>query len=49
MKVRKLQEKLDHSQATRKALESYLSFIKSSYASIFNDTSMPTWESPLAH
>jgi outer dense fiber protein 2 len=48
-KVKELQERLDHCQATKKALESYLSFIKSSYASIFNDTSMPldTWSSPI--
>ncbi|XP_003386665.2 PREDICTED: outer dense fiber protein 2-like [Amphimedon queenslandica] len=48
-KVRELQERLDQSQATRKSLESYVNFLKSSYSSIFNDTSSPVWKSPLTH
>lgn len=33
-----LQERLDQSQATKKSLENYVNFLKSSYSSIFNDT-----------
>ena len=48
-KIRDLQERLDQSQATRKSLENYVNFLKSSYSSIFNETSVPAWKSPLTH
>lgn len=37
-RVRDLQDQLDQTQATKKSLENYVSFLKTSYASIFNDT-----------
>ena len=46
-RVYELQDKLDRANSTKKSMESYVSFLKSSYASVFNDTGQPS--SPLIH
>ena len=41
-RVHELQERLDQANSTKRSMENYVNFLKSSYASIFNDSGNPT-------
>lgn len=46
-RVHELQDKLDQSNSTKRSLENYITFLKSSYASVFSDAGhMPASSMP---
>eukprot|EP00731_Ephydatia_muelleri_P023786 Em0016g57a len=46
-RMQEVQERLDQANTTKKSLENYVNFLKSSYTSVFNDLGNPA--SPLLH
>lgn len=40
-RVHELQERLDQANTTKKSMENYVNFLKSSYANVFNDSGTP--------
>lgn len=46
-KVRELQDRLEQANATKRSMENYANFLKSSYASVFSETGT-TSASPLS-
>lgn len=51
-KVRELQDRLEQANATKRSMENYANFLKSSYASVFSEaggSSPPTRKNPLIH
>jgi outer dense fiber protein 2 len=40
-RVHELQERLDQANTTKRSMENYVNFLKSSYASVFNDSATP--------
>lgn len=40
-RIHELQERLDQANATKKSMENYVNFLKSSYANVFNDSGTP--------
>ena len=40
-RLHELQERLDQANATKKSMENYVNFLKSSYANVFNDSGTP--------
>ena len=46
LQIRELQERLDLIEKSKKALHEYITFLKSSYASVFGDASLATKNYP---
>lgn len=40
-RVHELQERLDQANATKRSMENYVNFLKSSYANVFNESGTP--------